>query len=194
MPRCTVPLALATLVGVACPGGQPRQSPVGGPGASLASAPQDTAFAGTTTPLHRVPPRSSGPGVLAGLLRSLTAASARGYDRVVFEFASDSAPGYHVEYAAGPVRRCGSGDVVSVAGTHHLVVRFEPARAHDDQGNPVPPQRNIALELPAVKEMTLVCDFEGQVEWVIGVAGAKPFRMSELTGPARLLLDVKQVP
>ncbi|HEX9487536.1 MAG TPA: hypothetical protein VF976_10745 [Gemmatimonadales bacterium] len=189
MPRYTVAVAFAMLAGAACPGGQSRQSPNGAPGAPAASARPDPAFAGTTARLHRVPPGSGAP---AAMLRSVTAATARGYDRVVFEFASDSAPGYHVEYASGPVRRCGSGDVVSVAGTHRLVVRFEPARAHDDQGNPIPQQREVALELPAVKEMKLVCDFESQVEWVIGVAGAKPFRVSELTGPARLLLDVKQ--
>jgi len=192
MPRRVVPVALAALVGAACRGREPPQSSVGAPGATLASASQDTTFAGTTAPLQRLRPARA--GVPAVMLRSVTAASARGYDRLVFELSSDSAPGYRVEYAAGPVRSCGSGDVVSVAGTQHLVVRFEPARAHDDQGNPIPQQRDLALGLPAVKQVKLVCDFEGQVEWVLGVATAQPYRVTELAGPARLLLDVKHGP
>jgi hypothetical protein len=50
------------------------------------------------------------------------------------------------------------------------------------------------LGLPSVREAKLVCDFEGQVEWVLGVTRRAPYRVTELTGPARLLLDVKQGP
>jgi len=128
------------------------------------------------------------------MLRAVETGSGPGYDRVVFEFAGDSAPGYHVEYASAPVRRCGSGDRVSLAGGQQVVVRFEPARAHDEQGNPAPVERDRALGLRAVKEMKLVCDFEGQVEWVLGVAAASPFRVSELTGPARVLVDIRHRP
>jgi len=79
-------------------------------------------------------------------------------------------------------------------GAHHLVVRFEPARAHDEHGNPAPVERDRALGLPAVKEMKLVCDFEAQVEWVLGVAAVSPFRVSELTGPARVVVDIRRRP
>jgi hypothetical protein len=152
---------------------------------------QDTGFVGTTAPLHRV--RPSGRSLPPSLLRTVEAAAgpANHYDRIVFEFAGDSVPGYHVEYASGPVRRCGSGDPVAVAGTARLVVRFESSRAHDDRGNPVPVQRERALGLTAVREIKLVCDFEGQVEWVLGVAAATPYRVAELAGPARLVLDVE---
>jgi len=166
-------------VSAACPGREPRQS-------------AETAFVGTTAPLLRL--RPAGTGVPAALLRSVTAASAVGYDRVVFELASDTPPGYRVQYAAGPVRSCGSGDVVSVAGSARLVMHLEPARAHDDQGNPQPRERDLMLGLPSVREAKLVCDFEGQVEWVLGVTTTEPYRVTELTGPARLLLDVKQGP
>jgi len=128
------------------------------------------------------------------MLRAVETSSEPGYDRVVFVFGSDSAPGYRVEYASAPVRRCGSGDPVSLAGTQHVVVRFEPASAHDERGNPAPVERDRALGLPAVREMQLVCDFEGQVEWVLGVAGASPYRVSELTGPTRVVVDIRHRP
>ncbi len=95
------------------------------------AASQDTAFAGTMAPVQRV--RSFRPGVARPVLRQVetgTGASP-GYDRVVFEFTGDSVPGYRVEYTTKPVQRCGSGDPVAVAGTGRLIVRFEPAQAHD---------------------------------------------------------------
>jgi hypothetical protein len=152
--------------------------------------PQGTAFGGTMTPTQRV--RSIAPGVARPVLRAVetTAGSGGGYDRVVFEFAGDSVPGYRVEYTTKPVQRCGSGDPVKVAGTGRLVVRFEPAEAHDLTAA----ERHRTPALPAVRELTLVCDFEGQVEWVLGIATPAAYRVSELTGPSRLVLDVKHGP
>jgi|SRR6266540_3505188 len=191
----TVALAIALLVSAltACGRDQPRAPAArASAAAAVASAPQDTGFAGTTAPVHRA--RPTRPGVPPAMLRAVETAPVLTYDRVVFEFAGDSVPSYHVEYATAPVRRCGSGDPVSLAGEQHLVVRFEPARAHDEHGNPAPVERDRALGLPAIKEMKLVCDFEGQVEWVLGVAGASPYRVSELTGPTRVVVDIRHRP
>ena len=135
-------------------------------------APQDTAFAGTQAPVQRV--RSFRPGVARPVLRHVEtragASPGGGYDRVVFEFAGDSVPGYRVEYTTKPVQRCGSGDPVTVAGTGRLIVRFEPAQAHDEHGSLTPTERHRVPGLPAVRELILICDFEGQVEWVLDVA------------------------
>ncbi|PYP36023.1 MAG: hypothetical protein DMD48_13565 [Gemmatimonadetes bacterium] len=161
-----------------------------------AVAQQDTAFAGTLAPVQRV--RSFPPGVARPVLRHVEtragASPGGGYDRVVFEFTGDSVPGYHVEYATKPVQRCGSGDPVTVAGMGRLIVRFEPAQAHDERGSLAPAQRHRVPGLPAVRELTLICDFEGQVAWVLGIAAPSEYRVSELTGPARLVLDVRHAP
>jgi len=155
---------------------------------------QDTAFAGTLAPVQRI--RSFRPGVARPVLRHVETATgpSPGSDRVVFEFTGDSVPGYRVEYTTKPVQRCGSGDPVAVAGTGRLIVRFEPAQAHDEHGTLTPAERQRAPGLPAVRELTLVCDFEGQVAWVLGIAAPSEYRVSELTGPARLVLDVRHVP
>jgi len=111
----------------------------------------------------------------------------------VFEFTGggDSVPGYRVEYTTKPVQRCGSGDPVTVAGAGRLIVRFEPAQAHDEHGSLAPAERHHTTRLPAVRELTLICDFEGQVAWVLDVVAPSEYRVSELTGPARLVLDVR---
>src|SRR6266699_4112907 len=161
-----------------------------------AVAQQDTAFAGTMAPVHRI--RSEKPCVPPHVLRGVETRTAPsptpGYDRVVFEFTGESLPGYRVEYATKPVQRCGSGDPVTVAGTGHLIVRFEPAQAHDEHASLVPAERHRTPGLPAVRELTLICDFEGQVAWVLGLAAPSEYRVSELTGPARLVLDVRHAP
>ena len=163
-----------------------------------ASPPKDTAFAGTLAPVQRI--RSFRPGVARPVLQHVETRAGGGYDRVVFEFTGegDSVPGYRVEYTTKPVQRCGSGDPVPAAATARggrgggrLIVRFEPAQAHDEHGNLTPAERHRAPELPAVRELTLICDFEGQVAWVLDVAAPSEYRVSELTGPARLMLDVR---
>jgi hypothetical protein len=175
------------------PGACRRAEPERAPQASVVV--QDTAFRGTTVPLHR-PPRAAGRGTPGELLRAVRVDPQPGFDRVVFEFAGDGLPGYHVEYATAPVVRCGSGDPVAVAASGRLVVRFEPARAHDQVGGPNPTivPRATAPGLPAVRDLQIVCDFEGQVEVVLGVPAAAPYRVVELTAPARLILDVRHAP
>src|SRR2546425_253746 len=193
MPQCNVAfvIALASLVISACGRHEPPEIARRSPAAARVSAPQDTSFAGTTAPVQRAPPR---PGAPPRILRSVEAASGPAYDRVVFVFAADSVPGYHVEYTTKPVRRCASGDPVMVAGAGRLVVRFEPAQAHDDRGNPTPLERERVLGLAAVEEMKLVCDFEGQVEWVLGVMAAGPYRVLDSAGPARVVVDIRHRP
>ena len=167
--------------------------------------PDRAANLNTTTPVPPPPspvpsPDSGAMGTAAGTpqaaLRAVEATAQSGFDRVVFEFAGDSVPGYHVEYVppTNTARRCGSGDPVSVQGAGQLIVRFEPARAHDDQGQPVV-ERERTLGLPALTEMKLICDFEGQVEFLLGVTMASvPSRVSTQGPPARIILEVRHSP
>ena len=113
-----------------------------------------------------------------------------GYDRVVFEFEGGTLPGYHVEYVDKPVRRCGSGTEVAVAGDAWLLVRFKPAVAHKDKGGATVKQQEKKLKMDVARELEQTCDFEGQVDWVIGVGSPNRYRVLELSGPARVVVDV----
>jgi hypothetical protein len=114
-----------------------------------------------------------------------------GFDRFVLEFEGSDLPSYHVEYVDRPVRQCGSGEVVDVAGDGWLLIRLEPARAHDDQGHATLAERRARPQLPVLIETRLLCDFEAQIEWVLGVASPNPYRVLELTRPVRLVVDVR---
>ncbi|HEX7238784.1 MAG TPA: hypothetical protein VF263_00850 [Longimicrobiaceae bacterium] len=127
-----------------------------------------------------------------GLLRAVRSARNAGWDRVVFEFEGAGLPPYHVEYVDRPVVHCGSGHTVPVAGDGWLQVRFNGAAAHTEEGKVTVAQRERKLTLPVLRELELTCDFEGEVTWVLGVARPNPFRVTELSKPARLVVDVRQ--
>lgn len=125
-------------------------------------------------------------------LRSVRTGRNDGFDRIVFEFEAAEVPGYRVEYVEAPVRQCGSGQPTTLRGTAWLRVRLEPARAHDDRGRPTVQDREREANLPSIQELRLICDYEGQVEWVLSLGATRPFRVTKLTAPARLIVDVRE--
>jgi hypothetical protein len=125
------------------------------------------------------------------VLRDVRAAAHDGYDRVVFEFEGAEMPSYHIEYIDKPVRACGSGDVVPLKGDGWLEIRFTPAAAHTEDGEPTVKQRSMTPNLKIIKEMKATCDFEAEVEWVLGVASPNRYRVMELKNPTRLAVDIK---
>jgi hypothetical protein len=125
------------------------------------------------------------------LLTDVRAARHDGFDRIVFELGSGSAPGYHLEYIDRPVRKCGSGEATPVAGDAWLEIRFEPANAHTPSGAPTIAKRNQTVELEVVKELEQTCDFEAVVVWVVGVKRPNRYRVLTLDDPLRLVVDVK---
>jgi len=151
--------------------------------------PGDTApevFDGTTAVTEKKVPE-----VQSVELRSVRSARHAGFDRVVFEFSGRALPGYRIEYIDKPVRRCGTGDAVEVAGQGWLKVRMTPAQAHDDSGRPTVSAAPQRPKLPVLLELVPTCDFEGELSWVLGVGSPNRYRVLELREPPRLVVDVR---
>jgi hypothetical protein len=127
----------------------------------------------------------------AALLTDVRVGDNEGFDRMVLEFHGDEMPSYHIEYIDRPVRECGSGATVQLAGDAWLAVRLEPANAHTEEGQPTITDRVMSPALPVLLELRITCDFEAQVEWVLGVASPNRFRVMELADPTRLIVDVR---
>lgn len=157
----------------------------GAPDAAGAPRGADHPPAGTLGPTIR---RATITGV--GTQTAIRVGRQEGFDRVVFEFGSGGLPGYTIEYVDRPIRQCGSGNAVSVAGAAWLRVAMTPARAHDDAGNVTVAERTLSPALPAVRQIRLTCDFEAHLEWVVGVSGRKQYRILELRNPDRLVVDI----
>ena len=124
------------------------------------------------------------------VLMAVRTAAHPGYERITFEFDSTGIPEYYIEYIDKPVRACGSGDTVPMAGDAWLEIRFSGANAHTEQGAPTVPERDRKLTLPVLRQLTSTCDFEAEVTWVAGVSTPARYRVLELGEPARLAIDL----
>ncbi len=172
---------------------EPPTAPVSaGPSASAAGAPSAT----TAEPTTALDPRLLTAGITdvtrqTEVRRQVGMRTGRheGYERVVFEFEA-GVPGYHVEYIDKPVRACGSGDVVEIAGDGWLEVRLSPAAAHTDEGKATIGERQLTPKMNVILEVERTCDFEGIVTWVVGTASPNKYRVFELSDPPRLVLDI----
>jgi hypothetical protein len=112
-------------------------------------------------------------------------------DRITFAFEGTAAPGYRIAYVQGPVTQCGSGEALTLGATQYLWVRLSPAQAHTEAGTKTIKQPERQLDMPVLKELKLSCDFEGEVSWVLGLSMEKKYRVSELSGPPRLVVDIE---
>jgi hypothetical protein len=162
----------------------PSPSPTNLPDDEAASeAPAD--FEGTSGVTEKKSPTG---GVL---LKETRSAKHANFDRIVFEFEGAQLPSYKIEYIDKPVRACGSGDVVPFTGDAWLSVRFTGANAHTEAGEPTIKDRMRSPNHTNVKDLKLICDFEAEVEWVLGVALPNKYRVLELKNPTRLVVDIK---
>jgi hypothetical protein len=124
----------------------------------------------------------------APTLTDVRAGRHTGFDRVVFEFRG-AVPEHRIGYVPQLVQD-GSGKPVSVAGTADLEVVFHGANAHEDDGTPTISPRRFSTGLPAVKEIAQIGDFEAVVTYGIGVDRKRPIKVSTLSNPSRLVIDV----
>jgi hypothetical protein len=113
-----------------------------------------------------------------------------GWDRVVFEFA-DVRPEVQIRYVPEAIQ-CGSGMRTPIAGAAVLLVAFTPAQAHDDNGRATVPSLDIAGPGNVVMQVRSICDFEAHVDWAIGAKTRQPFKVTTLSNPTRVVIDVKQ--
>ena len=164
----------------------PSPSPTVAPADEDASDAQAD-FEGTAGNTEKKNPNATG----AVLLKEARSAKHANFDRVVFEFEGAQLPSYKIEYIDKPVRACGSGDVVPFQGDAWLSVRFTGANAHTEAGEPTIKDRTRSPNLTIVKDLKLICDFEAEVEWVLGVASPNKYRVLELKNPTRLVVDIK---
>ena len=144
--------------------------------------------------------RSSEPGRPRPVrfLTRVRAGAHRCFDRATFEFRTSGvrAPGYRVAYESAPIREDGSSRTVRIRGNAFLVVRLSPARDTElsGAGGPKPTYRGPDAVEPRggsrIVEVRHVSSFEGTVKWAIGVDRRRPFRVTTLRSPPRVVIDV----
>jgi hypothetical protein len=171
------------------------------PGSSTTTPPTTTAAPPTTTaPPPVLPGASTDPvsgsatGAAIAHLADVRIGADDGYDRVVIEFLDGHLPDWSVSYVDPPINQDGSGEPVAVSGDAFLLVTMTPASAYDLDGETPRPTHPGPSRLPGpgaqVVEVVQVGDYEAVASWAIGLRGRVPFRVTTLTAPARLVIDV----
>jgi len=111
------------------------------------------------------------------------------FDRIVFDFEGE-APGYRVEYV-GQVSQDGSGEPVPLQGQAFLSVVFTPADMHDEQGTTTyPGPKTLTPGYPSLRQAKFAGDFEGYVSWGLGLDDRVGFKVTVLSAPSRIVIDV----
>lgn len=113
-----------------------------------------------------------------------------GFDRLVFEF-RERVPGYRIEYVDRPARDCDSGQTRRLEGTGRLELRFFPAQAQADDGEPTFRARELKPALSVVREVERTCDRNGVLTWVVGTSAANRYRAYEMAAPPRLIVQIE---
>ncbi len=121
-------------------------------------------------------------------LTDVGTARSRGYDRVVFSF-SPALPGYRIAHSAEADGGCDGTEPVSGA-PGHVVVEFTRALSNDG-GSPLVGERNRTTGFPALVDAVQVCDEDDKVRWVLGTSGAVDYRIMEILGDPRLVVDLR---
>ena len=181
----------------ACRGGSPAPDEAGSGGEAAVRAKPAPDAAETVQPV--VNEADWAAGVLdvrsendsVAVLRAVRVGRHEGFERITFEFEGDAMPGYHIEYVDRPVYACGSGEVVPLEGDAFLSIRFSPAVAHTEQGEPTVSQREMRIGQPIVRELERTCDFEADVTWVTGQSTPAPYAARVLRSPLRLVVDLR---
>jgi hypothetical protein len=112
------------------------------------------------------------------------------FDRVVFVFSS-GVPGYNVSYVPA-VTIDPSDQPVQLEGNAFIVVAMHSVASAQVGAPPAPQSRQTPL-FPELREIAGAGDFEGYVSFGFGLAAESGFRVSTLTNPDRLVIDV-QIP
>ncbi|MCZ2821851.1 hypothetical protein O2V63_16020 [Modestobacter sp. VKM Ac-2977] len=158
-------------------------------------APEATTAAGSESPAPEFPADTSvdtaEPVDPEGLtVTDVRAAPHEGFERVVFELAGSGTPGWRVEYVDAPSSQ-GSGDAVDVPGSAFLQVTLQGTSYPYETGAEEVARGPVSVSgTDTVQGVVYDATFEGtSVAW-IGTSAQVPFRVSALSDPTRLVVEV----
>ncbi|MFJ4866640.1 hypothetical protein [Streptomyces sp. NPDC088748] len=117
-----------------------------------------------------------------------------GFDRLVLDFSSGTLPGT-VTATASPdgsySTPSGSTEKIETAGQSYLVLDVSTAHAHNDSGTVTYTAPRVkSVNLPSLKGVQLLSDFEGHVQFGLSLGSISRYRTFTLTNPNRVVVDI----
>ena len=136
--------------------------------------------------------RDHGPARENTYVKKVRAARKKDFDRLVFEF-EGAFPSYRIEYLKSHFYESEGGrQRIRTAGRAFLLLTFIQVPADDKQVGFSEAKGFIpkgSLRLPSLSSVDDKELFEGTYDFVAGVSARKPFRVTELSNPDRLVID-----
>ena len=124
----------------------------------------------------------SGGGPSGSDLTALRVAHHSGYDRITFQF-DGGLPAYSITpQSNAQFTQDASGQTVVLIGSSDYSV---------DGRQTYTGSTDLEPNLPSVREVRQIGDFERVLSWGVGIAGSPCYHVSELSGPTRLVIDVR---
>jgi hypothetical protein len=178
------------------PGGGPSASPSAPASASPSGSPSSSPIA-TPSPASGLPAFTCAPSgsvinfaqpPAIGLVDAVRAGTHSGYDRLTIEFNS----GHPTDISASPQGNAiftqgASGQKVTLDGSAGLLVTIQHADEHTDYSGPIDFKTGYSVLLEARQ----VQDFEGTVQWGLGLSKSACYRTFFLESPTRLVIDIQ---
>jgi hypothetical protein len=193
--------ALLVFIGLLAFGvGQLRGLKGGGPAASSSPVvspsgqPSASASASNLGPFN-CGSGSSGSGATGANLTVIRVAHHTGYDRITFTF-DTGVPAYTITPQANTqFTKDASGQTVVLMGSNGLKIVFRDASGAGYSHASGQPTYTGSLDLKpgltGIQEVSETGDFERVLSWGMGINGSACYRVFELSGPARLVIDVQ---
>jgi hypothetical protein len=167
-----------------CPAPQPSPSPNVSPAPSPNPSPAPSpGFTCVASPLMTTanPPQTA-------FIDAVRTGTHTGYDRITIEFNNGQPRSYQLRPQTGTTfTQDPSGQTVTLAGRYGLLVTMLGADSHTSYTG----STDIKTNYPALRETRKVSDFEGTVQWAIGLASSPCYHAYILDNPTRLVIDLK---
>jgi len=170
-----------------------RQTPAHGPGPVTSPAPSIS----SSPPLDSTLPAfacgggvglGSAPGPAVVFIDAVRTGAHQGYDRLTIEFKNGPAGDVELQSQNGTVfTNSPRGDQVTLAGRNGILVTIRGADLHTKYNGSI----DIKTGYATLVEVRKVQDFEGVVQFGLGVSGAACYRAFLMTSPDRLVIDIK---
>lgn len=177
----------------------PTASTPSAPTASTPSAPASSAasLSGEPVTIQGCPTSVQAGAVPSDRLVDLAVESGLGVDRITFTFGPPSGNSAaltgEMRPATPPFAEAGSGAPVTIAGDRFLSIVFRGMTVSDEAGNSVyGGPADLEPIAPAIQEVRLLDNFEGHLGWIAGIRGPGCVRVSRLTAPDRVVVEVQQ--
>jgi hypothetical protein len=200
-----IPIRMGAILGlVLCLGGCGASATIspGPPAPPSAAAPSTSAWSGALesgqpSTIDGCPTMVQAGAVPSDQLIDMAVDVGLGVDRVTFTFGpptgNSAAPTGELRPVAPPFAEGASGAPVTIAGDRFVSIIFRGMTVSDESGNAVyKGPMDLKPIAPAIQELRLLDNFEGHLGWVAGIRGPGCVRVTRLTSPDRILVEVQQ--